>query len=518
MGTSSDHHHHQRKRKDRDHKRSKEKKRHRHHDPATSDDSSNDDVKDPRQKTSERQSNKEDKKEESHAEASTTSHTKETGRISHERDHGRLEKSNRDRHRKNVDDRNSDTDNGESGDRRHKRHKSNRDEKKRSKSSRRRDRSTERDRDSDDESDSYQRSKDRRHGNKKSHSRKEDRRSHKKEKKKDSRRSRGEASRRGSSSKKEEKSKFHHALPQAPDKATLFPMGDPIGHPPQVLIDPDTDYYAFHQEFWVYLYREEGIRFNDLVTTEETRQAFARFATVYNSGGLEAPYYHNHGLAESTVSEPFPAQVLEECKTTQHKWKFQTTETERKGLQALQEGVRRLTEYQDEKDKSADSRIIPNSSRSNDTSRNDSVRNVADYPTRKTPQELTEERRSNKRLRDHVRNVNVELSGGAKDFRERQLEKKKELADRIHGASRDKEQAATSMELSDSALYGDGDTSFQNALARERNAKNRRQEKQTQRIEELKEKERERQENMLKVLGLEGITPGQKIQIAPRND
>jgi hypothetical protein len=37
-------------------------------------------------------------------------------------------------------------------------------------------------------------------------------------------------------------------------------------------------------------------------------------------------------------------------------------------------------------------------------------------------------------------------------------------------------------------------------------------------MEELQKKEHERQENMLKMLGLTGVKPGQKITIAPRKD
>jgi hypothetical protein len=74
------------------------------------------------------------------------------------------------------------------------------------------------------------------------------------------------------------------------------------------------------------------------------------------------------------------------------------------------------------------------------------------------------------------------------------------------------------VELSDAALYGDEErSSFQSALARERQNKERREEKRKNRIEELQSKEDERQKNMLKLLGLENLK-GQKIQIAPRKD
>ena len=135
--------------------------------------------------------------------------------------------------------------------------------------------------------------------------------------------------------------------------------------------------------------------------------------------------------------------------------------------------------------------------------------------TRKTPEERLEERRANKRLREHVKSVREELQGGPKDFRERQIEKKREQSDKIHGASREKHDA---MELSDNALYGGDNSHFQAALERERLQKARTREERAGRITELQNKEKDRQENMLKMLGLQNLKPGQKITIAPRKD
>jgi hypothetical protein len=119
-----------------------------------------------------------------------------------------------------------------------------------------------------------------------------------------------------------------------PDKSLLFSMGSPTGQPPSTTLDVDKDYFSYHQEFWIYLFREEGIVFNDL-DTKHAKKAFTRFAKHYNAGELEEPYY----------TRKFPAQVLEECKTSKHQWSFQTSEKERHNLELLQEGIRRQTEY-----------------------------------------------------------------------------------------------------------------------------------------------------------------------------
>jgi hypothetical protein len=112
-------------------------------------------------------------------------------------------------------------------------------------------------------------------------------------------------------------------------------LGPPVGIPPAPKIDPEIDYFSYHQPFWVYLFREEGVAFNDL-TSEEAHVAFERFVNHYNTGALEAAYYGKEG---------FPLKVLDECRTTRHKWSFQTSATERRGLEQLQEGVRKQTEY-----------------------------------------------------------------------------------------------------------------------------------------------------------------------------
>jgi len=304
------------------------------------------------------------------------------------------------------------------------------------------------------------------------------------------------------------------STPSKPDKSKLYDMGPNLGRVPDTLIDPQHDYFTYHQPFWVYLYREEGVAFNDL-TSEDAHKAFGRFAKEYNAGRLEHPYY-SKSKSHSSSSDSFPKQVLDECKTTQHSWSFQTTATERKGLQVLQEGVRHQTEYsqqqQEDKPKQASA----------------SMSSIIS-PAQRLLEERLQERRANKRLKDHVKTVHEELSGGAKDLRERKLEQRRQQANRIHGAARQKEEALGGIELDDAALYGSStqnhhnsnnseEAAFQKALTKQRAHKAQRQEERTHRIEELQQKEKERQENMMKMLGLQGLMKsGQKIKIAPRN-
>ena len=302
---------------------------------------------------------------------------------------------------------------------------------------------------------------------------------------------------------------------EKPDKSSLVPLGDPPGKPPAQLLDPDRDYFAYHQPLWVWLYREEGSAFNDL-TSDESREAFGRFVEQFNAGQLEAAYYD--------TKKGLPPAAVEECKTTRHKWSFQTNETERKGLKLLEDGVRKLTEYADP----AGGNTSNNTAKKQvSVARKPAPSVVAPRPNpqpesndgRRQPW-TTEERlahqAANKRLKQHVRTAEEEFSGGAKDYgRDRQLEKKREVGARTHGAARDREDPG--MALSDDALYGGG--SFQAALERERQRKARRNDSKQARIQELQQKDDAKKKAMLEALGLSTIAAtGQKIKIAPRQD
>jgi hypothetical protein len=307
--------------------------------------------------------------------------------------------------------------------------------------------------------------------------------------------------------KKKKSSKKEDRKAKEVDKSSLLPLGENVGAPPITLLDPEKDYFTYHQHLWVFLFREEGAAFNDL-TSDQCHTAFGRFSERYNVGHLEAAYYDPKGL---------PQEVLEECKTTRHSWSFQTSETERKGLELLQKGVRRQTEYEapqgDSKNEPFTKADVGNAVV------NGRDKAVIIAPRLQTPEERLADRQTNKRLRGQVRTAEEELNGGRKDGRERQIEKRKEEASRIHAAAKDREEArAGGVELTDAAIYGGDGSNFQSALSRERQRKTQRGDKQKSRLEELQKKEQERQENMLKTLGLTGLKPGQKITIAPRKD
>lgn len=300
--------------------------------------------------------------------------------------------------------------------------------------------------------------------------------------------------------KKESHPQKESKKPPPPKKQALYPLGDPLGKPPSELLDAQDSYFSHHTQFKVYLYREQGVAFNDL-TSEETHEAFKRFVAKYNAGELETAYY-----------EGLPSQAIDECKMTQHKWKFRTNETDNKTLKVVQEGIRQQTEYDGAKTSSSGGVAS-------------STAGVAarpleghddEEPRGRSAEDRYKDRVSNKRLKMHVRTVEEELTGGRKEGRERQLEKKKEVAEKIHGAAREK---GALPELTDAEIYGDAETAaFQSQLAREKKRASKREAERSNRLAELQQKEAEKQQEMLRKLGLAGRKPGDKIKIQPRND
>ena len=326
-------------------------------------------------------------------------------------------------------------------------------------------------------------------------SRKHSKKHHRDEKEDDESRSRKKKDKKKDEKKdkKKKSSKSESRKSKKPDTRILISLGDPIGKPPSTLLDPEKDYFAYHEHLWVYMFREEGSVFNDM-TAEETREAFRRFVKRYNVGSLAEGYY----------VDKLPAAVLEESRTTKHSWAFRMSATEGRSLHSIETGVRKQTEIG-----GSQLKVGPSGPRATVASRSE------EKPAGRSREDVAMERGANRRLKAHVRTAEEEFNGGRKDGRERQLEKRKETGARIHGAARDRDSAAGMVEVTDADLYGGDD---RNQFAKERQRHARQNESREKRLTELQSKEKERQQAMLTQLGLTNIKPGQRITIQPRKD
>ncbi len=115
----------------------------------------------------------------------------------------------------------------------------------------------------------------------------------------------------------------------------LHDLGPKANKPPSTLLDPSNDYFSYHEHLRLYLYRTEGTYFEDL-SSPETHKAFKKFCSKYNKGELETGYY------EKKLSE----EALEQCKRTQHAWKFKISVAENKSLDLIKSGVKKQTAYE----------------------------------------------------------------------------------------------------------------------------------------------------------------------------
>lgn len=298
----------------------------------------------------------------------------------------------------------------------------------------------------------------------------------------------------------------------------LVSLGDVSGVPPTKLLNPEDDYFAYNSHLRLYLYQRHGVYFEDL-TSDESHEAFREFARAYNDGKLEGAYY----------DKSLPDEALDQCKRTQHKWTFRTNKTEERNLDIVRAGVKKQTDYDGNEVEMARARMMQPSGPAFGIKRAAPPGAAMPGPEergRPAPGEVEARRLADRQLRDRVRVGNAEIHGeerAAAGTFERKLQNRREESSRIHGAARDREdQAYGGVELDDNALYGSGGgrggASYDEALARERQHRERRQARKAERTDELLKKEEARQKAMFDMLGLSGVRPGEKIKIAPRND
>ena len=289
----------------------------------------------------------------------------------------------------------------------------------------------------------------------------------------------------------------------------LVSLGEIISEPPQELLDTDTNYFSHNSHLRLYLFRHYGIYFEDL-TSEESHDAFKEFVSKYNGGKLEAAYY------DTIKGKLLPQEALDQCQRTQHKWNFKTNKVELQSLKIVRDGVKKQTEYDADKggmmqQNRVKAAVTAPASKSADQSDEQRDNKLPYY----------EIRRADKRHRERIKVGNEEMyeTGKADHGRERMIEKKKEQANKIHGAARDRENEAVGAELDDKAIYGGeggGDVSYEAALAREKKYRARKEAAKHERTSELLKKEEDKQKAMLEMLGFSGLKPGEKIKIAPR--
>jgi len=272
-------------------------------------------------------------------------------------------------------------------------------------------------------------------------------------------------------------------------------------------LNPTDDYFQYHNHLRLFIhFTKGGTSFEDL-TSEETHKYFKSFCSLYNGGKLEEAYY----LPE------LPDELMNVVKRTNHYWNFRTSETERKTLTMVREGVKKQTEWSERKSSRTPLEFNLPGTQCRVIEQKKSLEREEENEEKRLRQKIRN-KTVNKQLTDRVKVAQEELGFGEKKYgREREIELKREQSFKQHAAFKQKESDTVGPEISDRDIYGGGDD-FKAAFNKEKMFKAKFREKKAARIQELQAKEEERRKNMLQQLGLSHIEPGNKITIAPRND
>ena len=366
------------------------------------------------------------------------------------------------------------------------------------------------------------------------------RKDHKKHSKKDDRRTKKKSKHGHRDDEEKHHKKKHKPTSSFKDKATknnnidtsnLVSLGDIVSQPPNAKLDSESNYFSHNSHLRLYLFRKYGIYFEDL-TSSESHDAFHEFINEYNDGKLERAYYHTTGL--------LPQEAMDQCSRTKHQWKFKTNKLEERSLEMVREGVKKQTEYNNSTSAALGTKKGDDANTASAMMQHQQKGGVTIGPTARphveqrrevaTPAEIAAQRQSDKRHRDRIKLANEEMYGTSKGdpgSHERRQMKKREVSAKLHGAARDRETEALG-ELNDDAIYGAGgdisggrggnkrgEQTYEEALAREKQHRERKENEKAARTSELLKKEEEKKQKMFEMLGL---MPGERIKIAPRND
>ena len=318
--------------------------------------------------------------------------------------------------------------------------------------------------------------------------------------------------RKNSSHKKSKKSSKHQDKDKKSSKSNSPPptvfkisLGPITNKHPTTLLTPD-DYFTYNEHLRVFVFRNSSgtTSLSDL-STEASHDSFASFCKKYNKGKLESMYYSNK-LSDD---------VINECKRTVHTWGFKTSTTEVKALELLKAGIKTQTEY-NVKQPSSKRPAAGGGSSSSSRAQVMSRPTTSPSPAICQPINTTNNRAAKTRLAVHG---NEEIYGvEKKEGFERSREKKQEVGNSLHGASRDKEELrAGGVELSDNDIYGGGGGGdFKDMLARKNARNSAKNSAKSEKMASLMANEDKRKTDMLKMLGLSDLSQKGKITIAPR--
>ncbi|RQM16146.1 hypothetical protein DD237_004591 [Peronospora effusa] len=269
----------------------------------------------------------------------------------------------------------------------------------------------------------------------------------------------------------------------------------------------EEDYFQRQTEFRVWLTQTKNKYVDDLSTTEALHLFNAEFAKKWNRGKLATMFYT--GL---------PDIVVEQTKRTRHCWDFvaKLGEKEKFELATAKDSVDVATKHENllnfgdkrEKKEPLGEREPRNNGKRRSTQEND------DDKDEKNKQRQVE-RRKEREFRDTIMDEIAPKETG----REAQIEKRRQVGAKLHGAAKDRENGRDGLDLSEEFLMGghdDDNNDLKRQLTRRDLARRRKKEEQEEKLGELKAKESARMEKFLENMGLTGSKARKSATIAPR--
>ncbi|DAZ99147.1 TPA: hypothetical protein N0F65_010231 [Lagenidium giganteum] len=260
------------------------------------------------------------------------------------------------------------------------------------------------------------------------------------------------------------------------------------------------DYFLRATEFRVWLHQKRNKYVEELSTQEATELFEDKFVKRWNDGRLDAMFYKG-----------IPEAVLEQTKRTRHQWGFvnRLNEKERFDLATAKDSVEVATRKQNLLQK--DAAGTSSGSRKREQRDEDDRRNDRGYDDDRRHHDKADR----KRHRKHHESVLEELVP-KETGREAKLEQRRQRAEKLHGAARDRDANRDGLDIDEDFLMGGSSQSdLQRRLAQRQLGRERKDQERQEKVAALAAKETERMDKFLADMGLNG--PGQgPIVIQPR--
>merc|ERR1712166_778365 len=293
--------------------------------------------------------------------------------------------------------------------------------------------------------------------------------------------------------KKDKKEKKKDKKKQDSDSDSDKSSSEPEEAPPGGI--NSADYLSKNAEFRIWLSEAKGKFFDDQ-TTDVNKKLFKKFVKAWNSKKLAEKFYN--GVQNSGQDMT--------AGRTRHVWGFAKKMDSSTKMQL--ETARDRVESQTETGREYGGR----SKESNVFGTTGLAKNPAELQEEKRLQRKSELKAFRKNEKETMNELVPKADSGS---REAQLDKKREIGAKMHGAAKAAEESRDGLGMDDSTMYGGGNDDFKRAVARRDAWRGRKQDERDHRGDQARQKETARMQDFMSSLG---IKPGEKITMRERDD